>query len=64
MTLIRLKEHTRNTVTAHTPTDNYRLLCDESLDVGPFIRRGTSQGFLDTGNSVPEDAPSMVLIGG
>lgn len=64
MRTIRLKETRPNRDEWLTPSDEYRELCDDTLEAGPFHVRGTPDGFLDTGNARPEATKNLVMLGG
>lgn len=61
---IRLKETRRHRASWLTPSPEYRSLCDDTLDPGPFLTRGTSHGFLETGNPRPDATMNLLMFGG
>lgn len=63
MRTIRLKETEPGSRTLLTPAADYRELTDESLPSGPFLRRGTADGFLHTGDEREAATRSLILLG-
>lgn len=64
MRYVRLKETPLEVERFHTPSETYRKACDDSLELGPFVQRGTADGFLDTGNARPGANRNLVMVGG
>lgn len=63
MRSLRFKEVAPGTDHEVAPADIHRSISDASLPAGPFRRRGTVDGFLDTGNHRPDAARNLVLLG-
>lgn len=61
---IRLKEYRPNSDHWVTPSSEYLERTDGSLGVGPFRCRSDKNGFIITGNFVPESAEPLVFLGG
>lgn len=64
MRSIRLKEFDPGSSRRLAPADKYRALSDDTLPAGPFLRRGTADGFLATGNNRGTATQNLVLLGG
>lgn len=61
---LRLKEISRDLDDWLSPKEVHRAIADDSLSSGPFRRRGTSEGFLATGNERPGATRRLVVLGG
>lgn len=63
MRTIRLKETRPGADDLLTPKDESRVLCDLTLEAGPFRRRADADGFLITGNERPAARENLILLG-
>lgn len=63
MRSLRFKEISPGTDAEVSPADIHRTISDDSLPAGPFRRRATADGFLDTGNDRPDATRNIVLLG-
>lgn len=63
MRTLRFKEIAPGADGEVSPADIHFAISDGSMPPGPFRRRGTSDGFLDTGNDRPDATRNLVLLG-
>lgn len=61
---IRLKEYDPNVEKQYIPTGELVETSDDTLQAGPFALRTDEHGFVITGNTVPQDATPIAVIGG
>src|SRR5690625_4090976 len=61
---IPLKEHPPNSHGRYLPSHKDREASDETLGGGPFVGRGTADGYLYTGNERPDAVKNLIMLGG